>query len=139
MGGESILSRRCSVCQHPDRRDIDALLVEGGASIRGISRKFVLSEDSLSRHRKNHLPKFEVQRRAESHQYDHFRKLKLLEQTLFSVLKRRFKDEDDGMVLRAHGQLLRHYDFELRLGELAEIKAEIEELREQIHETEELR
>ncbi len=133
------MSRKCAACQHPDIADINAQLVEGGVSNRALSRKFIISEDSLSRHRKNHLPKFEVQRRAESHQYDHFRKLKLLEQTLFSVLKRRFKDEDDGMVLRAHGQLLRHYEFEVRLGELAEIKAEIEELRETIKEREDMR
>ncbi len=62
-----------------------------------------------------------------------------MEQTLFLVLKRRLRDEDDSLVLRVHGQLLRHYEFELRLGELEEIKAQIEELRETIREREETR
>lgn len=133
------MSRKCSVCQHPDLRDIDSVLVEGGASIRGLARKFVLSEDSLSRHRKNHLPKFEVQAATDDRRYDHRRKLKILEKTLLSVLKRLFKDEDDGMVLRAHASLLRHYDFELRLGEVEEIRRELAELTEMIREREEQR
>lgn len=112
---------------------------EGGASIRGLARKYLLSEDSISRHRKNHLPRFKVEAATETREFGHHQKLKLLERTLFSVLRRRFKDEDDGMVLRAHGQLLRHYAFELQLGEIEEIRREIEELREQMREREETR
>lgn len=133
------MSRKCSVCSHPDRRDIDAILAEGGRSLRGVSRIYAVSEDSLSRHRRNHLPKIEVEAATQHRQYGHHRKLKILEQTLFVVLKRRLKDEDDGLVLRTHGQLLRHYEFELRLGELEEIKAEIAALTEQIREREDSR
>lgn len=130
------MARRCSVCQHPDRRDIDAVLVEGGASIRSLSRKFLLSEDSISRHRKNHLPKYEIQAATESREFGHHKKLEILEKTLLLVLKRRLRDEDDGMVLRAHASLLRHYAFELQLGEIEGIRRELEALTEQIRERE---
>ncbi len=132
MGGESLLSRKCAVCQHPDRRDVDALLVEGGASIRGISRKFVLSEDSISRHKKNHLPKIAVEAATEAREYDHHAKLRLLEKTLWTLLKRRFNDEDDGTVLKVHASLLKNMEFELKLGELEEIRKDLEDLRQEI-------
>lgn len=129
------MPRVCSICSHPERKRIDALLVEA-VSNRRIADDFGLSESAVRRHAANHLPKREVEARTEMREDDHFQKLRLLEKTLFTVLTRRLREEDDSLVLRVHGQLLRHYDFELRLGELAEIKAEIEELREQIQERE---
>lgn len=126
------MSRRCSVCSHPDSADIDAQLVEGGGSNRDLARKYCLSEDSLSRHRRNHLPKIEIQAAADEREYGHHQKLKLLEKTLFMVLTRRLREEDDGMVLRVHGQLLRHYAFELQLGEVEEIRKDLEDLRREI-------
>lgn len=127
------------MCSHPDSADINAQIVEGGVSYRSLARKFVLSEDSLARHRKNHLPKIAIAAATEEREYGHHKKLKVLEHTLFLVLKRRLKDQDDGMVLRAHGQLLRHYAFELQLGEVEEIKTQIAELTEQMREREETR
>jgi hypothetical protein len=124
------------VCSHPDIADLNAQLVEGGRSLRGLARIYALSEDSLQRHRKNHLPKREIQAAVEERAYGHHKKLKILEQTLLVVLKRRLRDEDDGMVLRAHGQLLRHYEFELRLTEVEEIKRELQALTEMIREKE---
>ncbi len=133
------MSRKCAACSHPDRTAIDANLAEGGVSIRGISRKFLVSEDSLARHRKNHLPKIAIAAATESRAYDHHRKLAVLEKVLFSVLHSRLKDEDHGLVLRAHQQLLRHFDFELRLSEIEEIRKDLEELRETIEHREEIR
>lgn len=133
------MSPRCSVCSHPDIADLNAQLVEGGASLRGIARKYLLSEDALQRHRKNHLPKAAIQEAVEEREVGHRRKLKILEHTLFLVLKRRLRDEDDALVLRAHGQLLRHYEFELRLAEVEEIKTQIAELTEMVRDREEMR
>jgi hypothetical protein len=133
------MARKCSVCQHPDIADIDSVLVEGGVSYRGISQKYLLSEDSLQRHRKNHLPKREIQAAVEERAYGHHKKLEVLEKTLLLVLKRRLKDEDDGMVLRAHGQLLRHYEFEIKLTEIETIRRELSELTEMIREREDIR
>lgn len=133
------MARRCGVCAHPDRSAIDAILAEGGASLRGIAQKFVLSEDSLSRHRKNHLPKIAVAAATESREVGHHKKLRILEKVLFSVLTRRLKDQDDAVVLRTHAQLLRHYEFEVKLGEIEDIRRELADLTEIIKEREEMR
>ncbi len=46
------MPRRCSICDHDQRPDIDAALV-GGLSNRAIARQFQVGRDSLRRHRKN--------------------------------------------------------------------------------------
>lgn len=43
------------------------------------------------------------------------------------------------MVLRVHASLLKNMEFALRLSELEDVKREIEELKEAIHEREEMR
>jgi hypothetical protein len=113
--------------------------VEGGVSIRALSRKYLVSEDSLSRHRRNHLPKIAIAEATESRETDHRRKLRILEKVLFSVLHSRLKDADHALVLRTHGQLLRHYEFEVKLGELQDIRRELSDLTEIIKEREEMR
>lgn len=126
------MSPRCSVCSHPDIADLNAQLVEGGASLRGIARKYLLSEDALSRHRKNHLPKVAVREATEAREFDHFRRLKILEKVLYSVLTSRLKDQDHGMVLRVHASLLRNMEFEVKLGEVEDLRRELEDLRQEI-------
>ena len=50
------MPRRCSVCTHPDRENIDEVLV-GATAISAISAKYRdISEDALGRHKANHLP-----------------------------------------------------------------------------------
>jgi hypothetical protein len=50
------MPRRCSVCTHPDRENIDEALVSATA-ISAISAKYRdISEDALGRHKANHLP-----------------------------------------------------------------------------------
>lgn len=46
----------CSICTHPDRKELDRLLVSRGASYRDIARRFGVSKSALARHRKEHLP-----------------------------------------------------------------------------------
>jgi len=55
------------------------------------------------------------------------------------VLHSRLKDQDHGLVLRTHQQLLRHFEFELRLIEVEEIRRELADLTEIIKEREEMR
>ena len=53
------MPRRCSVCTHPDRENIDEALVGATAisAISAISAKYRdISEDALGRHKANHLP-----------------------------------------------------------------------------------
>jgi hypothetical protein len=50
------MPRRCSVCTHPDRENIDEALV-GATAIAAIAAKYRdISEDALGRHKANHLP-----------------------------------------------------------------------------------
>jgi len=52
------MPRPCSICESKARNEIDRHLLEmtfSGTSIRGLARKFGVSEDSLARHRANHL------------------------------------------------------------------------------------
>lgn len=51
------MSRVCSVCQHPDLRQINGLLIEG-VSYRDVARQFGVSKDAVARHRADHLPEF---------------------------------------------------------------------------------
>jgi hypothetical protein len=44
----------CSVCQHPDRSNIEADL-RAGTPYRDTARRYNLSKDSLARHRANHM------------------------------------------------------------------------------------
>jgi len=51
------MSRKCSICGHPQRDEIDKRLARGD-SIAGITRDIAgISEDSLARHKESHLPK----------------------------------------------------------------------------------
>src|SRR5687768_3337477 len=48
------MPRLCTVCTHPERAAIDAALVSG-EPMRGIARRFAVSEDALNRHRRDHI------------------------------------------------------------------------------------
>lgn len=125
------MSRICTICSHADRRRIDALLVEQVPN-RRIATQFDVSESAVRRHAASHLPRVAVKAATDERQYDHFRKLQILEKSLFLVLKRSLEAEDDPVVLRVHASLLRHYAFELQLGEVEEIRRELEDLRREI-------
>jgi len=47
------MARKCTICKHKSRNDIDRALVVPGASIRGIARTYRVSEDALTRHVNN--------------------------------------------------------------------------------------
>jgi len=49
------MSRKCKVCGHPDRDNIDINLV-AGISFRDLSRRFKIDKSALHRHKKNHIP-----------------------------------------------------------------------------------
>lgn len=49
------MPRRCTVCDHPQREEIDRRLV-GGEAYRDIARQFGLSKDAISRHKESHIP-----------------------------------------------------------------------------------
>ncbi len=49
------MSRRCTVCGHPMREEIDRAIINNTV-FRGISREHGVSEDALARHKKSHIP-----------------------------------------------------------------------------------
>lgn len=50
------MPRRCTVCDHRNRKQVDEMLVSGGVSFRTIADRFGLSDAALKRHRADHLP-----------------------------------------------------------------------------------
>lgn len=64
------MARKCTVCQHPDRDEIDWAIL-GGASYRHIASQYGLEYNAISRHRK-HIKKsilkaFEEERSSQNH------------------------------------------------------------------------
>jgi hypothetical protein len=49
------MPRSCNVCSHPDREAIDEALV-GGTALSELAAIYRVSDDSLGRHKANHLP-----------------------------------------------------------------------------------
>jgi transposase-like protein len=50
------MPQTCTICQHPERLDIEADL-RAGTSYRDIARRHNVSKDALSRHRAKHMPR----------------------------------------------------------------------------------
>ncbi len=60
--------RKCSICEHKSRHEIDSALVSPGASLRAIAGQYRVSKDSLSRHIKaGHIEK-KIQKAANAHE-----------------------------------------------------------------------
>ena len=49
------MPRRCTVCDHRERHNIDEVLVSG-APYRSVAKRFRLSESAVYRHKTEHLP-----------------------------------------------------------------------------------
>jgi hypothetical protein len=47
----------CTICNHPDRKQIDLALVKRAGSRRSIAKQFQVHVSSLDRHAKEHIPK----------------------------------------------------------------------------------
>jgi hypothetical protein len=50
------MPRKCTVCEHPKRAEIDTALADSATRLRGIARTHHLSEDAVFRHKTAHLP-----------------------------------------------------------------------------------
>ncbi len=50
------MPRRCSICDHPQRQEIDRELVSGSFSFRTVSDRNGVSKTALLRHKASHLP-----------------------------------------------------------------------------------
>ncbi len=142
------MSRKCAACTHPDSADINAQLAEGGTSIRGLSRKFLLSEDSLQRHKKRHLPQAVAQAaevKAGEKGRDLLDRIRTAEEKLsgyerlaYSLAHKGIRRGDDALVLRALAEArrsavesrMRLWDLELRVTEVRELDDRIREIEQ---------
>jgi hypothetical protein len=138
------------VCAHPDRTAIDANLAEGGRSNRALSQTFLLSEDSIARHKRNHLPKIVAQAAQEKgaeRGADLLSRIRTAEEKLgryesvaLNLAHRGAKDGDAPLVLRALAEArrssvesrLKLWGLELQVTEVRELDDRIREIEQQV-------
>lgn len=58
------MTRVCTVCNHPERGEIDSALVAASSSLRNIAERYGISATALHRHKKAHLPAALVKAKA---------------------------------------------------------------------------
>ena len=82
--GAEQMPRKCTICEHPDRKKIDKALVSGTAPIRTIAHQFQISNDALKRHVNNGHIAAKIQKSAIAQEkaeaddfYTHLQKRKL--------------------------------------------------------------
>jgi len=64
------MTRLCSVCSHPQRRAIDAALIEHPVGLRRIAAAFGLSVSAIRRHQNEHLrARLEGRRECSTHRH----------------------------------------------------------------------
>lgn len=118
------MSRRCTVCAHASRAEIDTALVAGDASYRDVSGRFGLSVSALHRHAGEHLPARMVKasEAAEVVQADSLLdRLRQLNRETAEVLKAAKEAGQHELTLKAIQRAERQLELEARLlGELRE-------------------
>lgn len=66
--GEIMAGRKCTICEHPKRKEIDLAIVREGSVLRTIAHQFDLSESALKRHvKKGHIAD-KIQKAAHAHE-----------------------------------------------------------------------
>jgi len=50
------MTRRCTICSHSNRTEIEEALLKGGQSFRRIAARYAVTEQSLRRHKAAHIP-----------------------------------------------------------------------------------
>ncbi|MFA6364586.1 hypothetical protein [Methanoregula sp.] len=60
--------RKCSICEHKSRHEIDSALVSPGASLRAIAQQYRVSKDALSRHIKAGHIEEKIQKAANAYE-----------------------------------------------------------------------
>jgi hypothetical protein len=127
------MPRACTICQHPERAEIDKALASG-ESYRGISRTYFGSakaEDALSRHKAEHLPAT-VAKAAAVQQVDDARgavdagldvvsQLRAINGVTLAVLKEARERHDGELALKAVDRVQRQIELQAKLlGDLDE-------------------
>lgn len=133
------MSRRCTVCQHPDLGEIDAALVEGESSYAVAARYSSVSRAAVERHKGSHLPAKlvrakEVRDLTDADALMH-RALRY-EQRARIILDRAEEGGDLGMALRAITTARNTLALLVRMRETWELEQRLEQLEDQIRQAE---
>ncbi len=97
------MSQACSICNHPKRLSIDREIVEG-KSHTGISRKYGVSDQSISSHAQNHLSRQLVQAWQKKELTESMNLLSRIEDVLSkaeNIFNRNYLLKKDDLALRA--------------------------------------
>ena len=97
------MGRVCTICRHPEKEEINRLLVEG-TPFRKLVERFGSSPAALSRHRKDHIPEALV-RAQEAAEVDHgldlFAQMMDLNERTLRILGRAEASNDPRLALTA--------------------------------------
>jgi len=117
------MTRRCTVCSHPERHTIEKLLV-GGTPNRRIATQFGLSEAAVRRHAAEHLPVALVQaQEAEdsAQALDVLQQLRTINAAALTVLRDARAAGDGDLMLKAIDRVHRQVELQAKLlGDLDE-------------------
>ena len=115
------MPRTCTVCVHPNREDVESLLLEG-TPLRTIADRWSVSKTALIRHRDEHLPDRLLRARdaEEVATADNLLSdLRDLQQATLRILRANEQiHEDHGVALRAIGEARRNLELLARLTEM---------------------
>ena len=129
------VGRPCTVCNHPERQEIDKALVSGTV-YRKLSETYGLAASSLCRHRKGHIPAqlakvyeaaevsraAELVREEENHKaaeigqgLDVLRQLKAINGATLAILKEARADKKHSLSLQAIDRVCKQLELQGRL------------------------
>ena len=87
-GEKVVISRKCVVCKHPQRAEIEKMLLEGH-TYKEICERFGLDDSSLQRHFKNHMPRLILDQEQIERLYEKHRVKQIdLAEELFKLIAR---------------------------------------------------
>ena len=112
------MTRVCTVCAHPQRGEIDRLLVGGTALYRNIAERFGLSVAALFRHRTDHLPAALVQAAGAEEvkqALDVVQQLKAINGAALRVLRDAQAAGEGELVLKAVDRVCRQIELQAKL------------------------
>ena len=112
----------CKVCSHPQHQDINRELLRGEQPLAALARRLRLSEDSLARHRANHLvqavaplPEPQRVRREEAGDSDLLEQVQDLQSKTLEILQQAEQVGNQRTMLLAVEQSRRNLELQAKL------------------------
>ena len=128
------MPRRCTVCDHAERAEIDRALIRG-TPLRDIAGHYGLTKSAVERHQKEHLPKVlmaahEAEERVTAAAL--LRDLRRLQRRAEAILDRADGD-DDALALKAVAELRQLIAAALKGIETVELEARLDALEQTLN------